>query len=229
MRINTLVLLLTVSLPVTTFGYNLVPDSLTINPNPQATFNTCQSYSIAFALSKAGWQAGANNAKELRSLEQMFRNDMDGSNPYAHKTWKENVTKFTQSKHKLIIRYVDEATLRSLVRKHAGTYTPEKGQSITFKPRKVVMTSITKYRNSNYSSGHIVSIVGIHDVPNKSKPDDSLLIFNSAIKGIDKKKNQCSIDDTKTDYVYSAKLESAGFGDIELKPYDGKYLVMWIE
>jgi hypothetical protein len=87
------------------------------------------------------------------------------------------------------------------------------------------MTSVEEMAGKSYGRGHIVTVIGI-DGSAMASPVEALF-FNSALKGPGTSKVMCSADDLPGDQRYSAGLLRTS--DCQLKPFGGKFLLMWIE
>ncbi|MCM8856352.1 MAG: hypothetical protein LC539_11495, partial [Candidatus Thiodiazotropha sp.] len=91
--------------------------NLVLDPNPQSTSNTCQSYSIAFTLAQSGlWHTEVTTPKQLRALEQNIRKEInqyvaerqaDGKSisTYHHTAWAAAVKRASSNNLKLKLYY----------------------------------------------------------------------------------------------------------------------------
>ena len=57
---------------------SLAVSELILDPSPQSTSNTCQSYSIAYSLAHSGlWHEAIETPKQLRELESIVRSEIN--------------------------------------------------------------------------------------------------------------------------------------------------------
>lgn len=205
---------------------------LYLDPKPQASAFTCQSYAVMLALAHFGHSAyKLETPRNLREAELEFRRHIDaeaattGQNKYSHKVWKAAFSKFTQQRLKLIIKYIDDVIhWRSEVARITGVDSVQHSNLISsIITKRIVMTSVTSLSSEIYNSGHIISILGIDSklplFPYK------VLALNSAIKSggnINRCDEEYSLGDTK----YSAGILRTD--RFKLKKFGNKYLLMYI-
>ncbi|GAA0374979.1 hypothetical protein GCM10009092_44020 [Bowmanella denitrificans] len=228
---------------------SLAISELILDPSPQSTSNTCQSYSIAYALAYSGlWYQAIETPKQLRELEVIVRKEINSVvqehnsknskgkkiNPYLHATWVEAVKRVSSNNLKLTLYYPSSPTEYY---QKISDITGITSSDIFGAPiaavlvKKPIMTSVQKLNGDSYASGHIVTLLGLTEaVPtNKSiaNMDKAFLVLNSAVKSNQKQFNMCSEEITSGDKKYSASVNITN--DYELKDWGGKYLLMWIE
>lgn len=221
-------------------------NELILDPSPQSTSNTCQSYSIAFALAQSGlWHEPIETPKQLRKLEVDVRSTINKYveeekakghkvSPYHHSTWAEAVKRVSSNNLELKLFYPStpreyyEKVIEVTGNPKTGILSGPIAASLVTSP---IMTSVTRLENSKYKSGHIVTLIGlVSDLPQYSSiatMDIGMLVLNSAVKSGGKTFNMCSEDFTPGDKKYSAELSLTKSYDI--KQWGGKYLLMWIQ
>lgn len=227
-------------------AHSLAINELVLDPSPQSTSNTCQSYSIAYALAHSGlWYQAIENPKQLRELEVSLRKEINSVvheqnsqgkkiTPYHHATWVEAVKRVSSNNLKLTLYYPSSPTEYY---QKISDITGITSSDILSAPiaailvKKPIMTSVQKLNGDSYASGHVVTLLGLTEtVPaNKSieNMDREFLVLNSAVKSNQKQFNMCSEEITSGDKKYSASVNVTK--DYELKDWGGKYLLMWIE
>ena len=205
----------------------------TLDPKPQAYSNTCQSYSLAYALAATGLP-GTDVATigRLREQELALRGAIDAiakaqkASPYSHTVWQEAVRQHTGGKVVLRLEYVpDEVAFFERVR--ALTNSWDASQSLAasyFGVAKPVMTSATRVGKESYGSGHIVTVLGVDSRPMSPTP---LAVLNSAVKHGQSTKNSCEPGDLPGDERYTA--QAAVVKDYELKRFGGGILLMHLQ
>ncbi len=215
---------------------------LILDPSPQATSNTCQSYSIAFSLAQSGlWPETIESPKQLRALEQRVRTEInlvakqdENKTPYHHDVWAKAVKRVSSNNLKLKRFYTESP---NAYYKKIASITGMTSSEILSGPisallvKAPIMTSVTTLENNDYADGHIITILGLtEDVPkNRSlaSMNQNILALNSAVKSGAKTFNICSEDITSGDKKYSASLSLAT--NYKVKQWGAKYLLMWIE
>lgn len=225
---------------------SLAINELILDPSPQSTSNTCQSYSIAYAIAHSGlWYEEVETPKQLRELEQIVRSAIDAFvqepksiedkiTPYHHTAWVEGVKRATSNNLKLNLHY--PSSPKDYYQK-ISDITGITSSDILGAPisvalvNKPIMTSVTKLNDDDYLNGHIVTLLGLTEaVPDNqslANMDKSFLVLNSAVKSNQKTFNMCSDEITSGDKKYSASVNVTM--EYELKSWGGKYLLMWIE
>ena len=227
----------------------LAIDQLILDPSPQSTSNTCQSYSLAYSLAHSGyWPEQIETPKQLRKLEQEVRlhieayvKEFNQGKPekeklsvYHHTTWVEAVKRVSSNNLKLTLSYPSTPNeyYQKIADKTEVTSSQILGAPISAALVKTpVMTSVKKLNNDTYNGGHVVTLMGLtKDIPkNRSlrKMDQKVLVLNSAVKSNQKVFNMCSDEITSGDKKYSASVNLTN--EYTLKNWDGKYLLMWID
>lgn len=187
---------------------------------PQAQTNTCQSYAMVLALAAEGGHEIAN-FDELRAAEAEFRGLAEGfpGGPYGHEALQQAVEAYTGGKYELRIEsYPDivewmtrvseltrlESTADLLIAQVTGQHFP------------VVLTSVTRFDQSTYGTGHIMAVLGVAGSGLNSSTE--IIAFNSAIKG-GGAVNQCEAGTQPGDLRYTAGVVSTN--NFELKDYPG--------
>lgn len=225
---------------------SLAVSELILDPSPQSTFNTCQSYSIAYALAYSGlWYQAIETPKQLRDLEVIVRKEINSVvqeqnskgkriTPYHHFTWAEAVKRVSSNNLKLTLYYTSSPTeYYQKISDITGITSSEiLGAPISAAlVKKPVMTSVKKLNGDSYASGHIVTLLGLTETVSANKSianmDKELLVLNSAVKSNQKTFNMCSEEITSGDKMYSASVNVTK--DYVLKGWDEKYLLMWID
>ncbi|AGP82997.1 hypothetical protein I533_15210 [Alteromonas mediterranea MED64] len=225
---------------------SLAINELILEPLPQSTSNTCQSYSIAYALAFSGlWHQVIDTPKQLRELEASVRKEINSVvqehslkgkkiTPYHHTTWAEAVKRVSSNNLRLTLYYSSTPTeYYQKVSDVTGiTSSDILGAPITAAlVKKPIMTSVQKLNGDSYASGHIVTLLGLTEAVPVNRPivkmDKAFLVLNSAVKSNEKTFNMCSEEITSGDKIYSASVNITK--DYELKDWDEKFLLMWIE
>lgn len=199
---------------------------------PQATSHTCQSYSPILALaalSDPAFQVGSFS--ELRTLELEFRRilkSVSGGNTTQHKYWPETMEQLTGGVYTLDLEYVPD--LLDYIAKIRATTDMSNdvgsliGQ-ISGTPFQTVMTSVSSFDGSSYSTGHIITVLGVKGTGIDS--NTQLIAFNSAIKGQNGSVNQCTTDHQPGDDRYTAGVVSSK--SFLPKDFGGSFLIMTVK
>ena len=210
------------------------------NPIPQGYTNTCQSYSLAFALARArvpGFELDTVSA--VRIAEGAVRAAInaevhDGETPYSHAVWQRAVLRLTSNNYKLNrVEYptfeamADEIASRTGI-SSAGTL----GNNLSFLLSQTpVMTSFTSIDGNNYATGHIVTIFGIDRQAGPANTAPRLLLLNSAVKtsGAGAPAAYAPICNAPTlpgdlRYTGALKLESR----YTPRAFGGKFVLFWV-
>lgn len=221
-------------------------NELILDPSPQSTSNTCQSYSIAYSLAHSGlWFEPIETPKKLRELEIIVRSEIDAFvqeqntsgkkvTSYHHTAWAEGVKRASSNNLKLRFYYPSS---RQDYYKKVTDITGISSTNLIATPisaalvKKPIMTSVTKLNDDSYKNGHIVTILGLAEVASKNssmeKLEKEMIILNSAVKSNMKIFNMCSEEVTSGDKKYSASVNITN--NYKLKDWEGKYMLMWIE
>jgi hypothetical protein len=208
------------------------------NPIPQGYTNTCQSYSLAFALARSGVPGfNLNTVGEVRAAEKTVRDAIEaevrfGESAYSHAVWQRAVARLTSNNYKLnrvefssFEQFMTEAGSKTGV-----TGAATLGSSLSYLlSRTPVMTSFTDIGGNTYASGHIVTIFGIERSPAPLSTPPKLLLLNSAIKGGPAGPGYAPACNSPTlpgdlKYTGALRLEST----YALKTYGGKFVLFWI-
>lgn len=210
------------------------PISIIVSPSPQAKHNTCQSYALAYALSSvSGSQYNIQTAAQLRVLELDLRNKINsiaknrGKSPLNHSVWTEAVEAYTSNKFRLVRKeFPDIISLMGKAAEITGVSNAETLGPVfaSIAVKKPVLTSVTAIDGDTYD-GHIISILGISGGGMNSQA--RILALNPAIKTPSTYKNACDPGDMPGDYKYSAAATLTSH--FTLKPFDGKFMLMWVE
>ncbi len=160
-------------------------------PIPQGYTDTCQSYSLSFALARAAVPGFTlKTVAEVRAAEAAVRAAIDseikpGETAYTHPVWQRAVLRLTSNNYRL--NRVEYSTFEALAEQaavqtgisNAGALS---GSVAVLLSQTPVMTSFSKIGGNKYSSGHIVTIFGV-DMPSGPVSDiPKLLLLNSAVK-----------------------------------------------
>lgn len=216
---------------------------LVLNPKPQVSKDTCQSYQIAYALSFTGDPRYAvSTTRQLRAQERAFRTlltqvadeatgTIKGSTT-AHQNWQVAVQRFTKNKY--VLKDAFFKTLPDLYSKVANVTGNEHVKTggaalATFTAKRPVFTSVTRVSSSSYASGHIIAVFG-YEKPTLQTPGPQmklpLAILNSAIKVANVVGNMCSADPGDHTYRAEVYVES----DYDLKKFGALgYNLLWLE
>ena len=154
------------------FAFQMIGES-----NTQATGSSCQSYSFAIMLTLKDERYGGT-AKALNETETAIRALVvkHGGTSGSHEAWDKAIAEFTKNKYKLRRAYVNNysewtSRIRDLT-------TPTIDDIMILKFERAVATSVHSIDGSNYSSGHIITIVGIDDAIMNNK----ITYLNGGIK-----------------------------------------------
>ncbi|WP_170347598.1 MULTISPECIES: hypothetical protein [Ruegeria] len=176
---------------------------------PQAQSNTCQSYASVLALAAVQDPAfPIETFEELRTLEADFRQileSMDNANPYLHSNWPKAMEQLTGGVYTFELKYEPDLLQWMADVRQNTTLSNDLGNLIataTGGAINTVLTSVSSMNGSNYSSGHIVTVMGLHGTGIDS--DTQLIAFNSAIKGQGGSVNQCAAGNQPGDMRYTA-------------------------
>jgi hypothetical protein len=208
------------------------------NPIPQAYTDTCQSYSLAFALARAGVPGFTlGTVAEVRAAEKTVRDAINaeirgGETAYSHGVWQRAVAQLTSNNYKLNLTDFTsfEQFMAEVARKTgieaAGTLINSVSYLLSNTP---VMTSFVTIGTNSYTSGHIVTIFGIDRSPAPVSTPPRLLLLNSAVKNGPATPGYAPICSSSTlpgdlRYTGALKLEST----YSLKSYGGKFRLFWI-
>ena len=211
-----------------------------LNPSPQVTGSTCQSYSIAFAMAQnSAMHQHIETPKDLRKLERQLRKQIESiaqNSPGTaahHEVWVEAVRQVSSNNLRLKLEYYNDPNkfyrqVKNLTNIDAAEILG--GVMSATLMDKVVMTSVN-HVNGNIYDGHVVSIIGVGKaLPNHSIANwnTSLMILNSAVKtGSGETINMCSESISSGDKAYSANVSLTH--NYELKHWSGDRLLMYIE
>jgi len=225
---------------------SLAINELVVDPSPQSTSNTCQSYSIAYSLAHSGlWHEAIETPKQLRKLESIVRSEIDAFvqeqkskgneiTPYHHTAWVEGVKRASSNNLKLTLHYPSSPNeyYQKISDVTGITSSDILGAPISAALVKMpIMTSVKKLNDDSYGSGHIVTLLGLTEAAPTNQSienmDKEFLVLNSAVKSNKKTFNMCSDEITSGDKKYSATVNVTK--NYELKDWGGKYLLMWVE
>ncbi|KPL66743.1 hypothetical protein SZ64_00675 [Erythrobacter sp. SG61-1L] len=212
------------------------------SPIPQAFTNTCQSYSLAFALARAGVPGyELDTVAGVRSAEARVRSAIEGAiqsgeTAYSHSVWVRAVSQLTSNNYRLMRRTYSsgEEFMDEVVRKTGISAAGTLGSTLSYLASITpVMTSFTRIGSNNYG-GHIVTIFGL-DRPSgsNSSVQPKLLLLNSAVKrggGGNSGANfapACNSSDLPGDRTYHGALSMED--SYTLKSYGGEFVLFWIE
>ena len=200
-------------------------------PSGQSTPVSCQSYSLAVALAfKKDPAFSIDTAADLRRVEDAIRKAIESAQGKASSVTHEHIIAgfqaYTGGRYTLKSRLVDLPTLGDLVASASGitstTSTPLSfllGASV----RDVLLTSVSRVGSSRYSSGHIITLMGIDGPATSSR---SYLVLNGGIKvGGLAEQRACEEGIPDKPSKYGASVSWVGSADIDFKPFNGKYLV----
>jgi hypothetical protein len=218
------------------------PVEIVVNPSPQEFSNTCQSYSMALALSFNSLSPfQANSASELRDLERRIRRALEQSAEMAGRKpsqaqradWRAAVEKVTNGV--LTVDWKEFAHLDPAIRFVAnltGIASPRRlGTALSVSLVKTpALMSFTRIEGSTYSTSHVVTVFGVQEtqgsIPDSATPE--LLLANSAVKYAGGVKNICAQEDLSDADKYRAMTTLTS--NYELNKFGGPapYLVTWI-
>jgi hypothetical protein len=190
---------------------------------PQAQSNTCQSYAIMLALAAKGDAAfPINTFAELRKAESDFRDIAEGleGGPYGHEALRQAVSRYTGGQYSLEIETVTNGIVGLISRIRDLTTIQSSADvliaQLTGTSFPVVLTSVTKFDDSNYRTGHIIAVLGVSGSGINS--NTHIVAFNSALKG-GGNINRCEPGTQPGDMSYTAGVVSTN--NYVLKDYPG--------
>lgn len=193
-------------------------------PIPQATSQTCQSYSAAVLLAfENDPQFPISTLEQLRDAEVGIRQDIEDSAQgaaIAHKDIIAGFEKYTNGVYTLKeITFDDVVAAGDYIGNSTGITTKLPFPIATSAIQIPVMVSVTRIGPNTYKDGHVVTIFGIDGPPNSSR---EFLILNSAVKMGEDVKSYCDPDEPASQTTYSAL--TSWTNDIEFKQFaDGKF------
>jgi hypothetical protein len=216
---------------------------IVLNPRPQVSKDTCQSYQMAFALDATGdpmYQVATT--KQLRQQEQQFRNalvQVANAAPGArkgdttdHLNWQDAVKLYTNGRYVLRAKYYKTLPeLYAVMAEKTGNRSVQATGAVlaAFTMRQPVFTSVSKVGSSTYGKGHIVAVLGVAYPTNQSPGPEMhlpLAILNSAIKLKKSSANMCQLEGGDDRYRAEVYLS----GDYELKSFESLgYNLLWLE
>lgn len=212
------------------------PIDIVLNPSPQEFGNTCQSYSMALAVSFApSTPFQADTALELRDLERQIRQALvDSARQNGRPTdqpirddWRAAVEKVTNGVLSVTwksFEHLDSAM--NFVADLTGISNPA-GLGTVLSVALVKTPALMSFKSiatSAYPHSHVVTVFGVQ-LPNQSMGDDAtpqLLLVNSAVKYPGGVKNICAQEDLSDVDRYRAITTLTS--DYEFT----NYLVTWI-
>ncbi|MFL0587505.1 hypothetical protein ACH0BU_12775 [Sphingomonas olei] len=211
------------------------------SPIPQGYTDTCQSYSLGFALARANVPGFTlQTVAEVRSAEAAVRAAINaeikpGESAYNHAVWQRAVLRLTSNNYRL--NRVEYPTFEALAEKaaaltgisNAGTLSGSVAFLLSQTP---VMTSFSKIDGNTYSSGHIVTVFGVDRPSGPVSVAPKLLLLNSAVKRSAASAPPayaplCGGGPTlpgDTRYTGALRLESS----YTPKTYGGRFVLFWI-
>lgn len=230
-----------ISLAATQLGFAATASAQSLdvvtNPIPQAYINTCQSYSLAFTLARAGVPGfGLNTLVEVRSAEKSVRDAINaeikpGETAYSHAVWQRAVGRLTSNNYQLnrtefasFEQFMDEVGTKTGI-----TAAGSLGSSLSIVLSRVpVMTSFSKIGANSYTTGHIVTIFGLDRSSAPSGTAPRLLLLNSAVKGgpAPGYAPVCNSSTLPGDLHYTGAL--ALEPSYSLKTYGNQFVLFWI-
>jgi len=198
---------------------------------PQAQLDTCQSYAVVLALAAKGDPAfPMTTFAEIRKGEADFRQIAAGipGGPFGHDALKQAVDNYTSGAYRLAIEEPGTDIVAWLSRVRALTTLDGSADALIGKLTgtsfPVVLTSVTKFGDSSYATGHILSVLGV--IGSGINSSTQLLAFNSAIKGEGGSVNRCEPGTQPGDERYKAGVVATN--NFVLKQFP-KYLIMHLE
>jgi hypothetical protein len=212
------------------------PLDIVLNPSPQEFENTCQSYSMALAVSLLpDSPLQANRASELRDLERRIRSALDARaiNGGVRSDWRAALESATNGVFTLEVSefaHVDQA-MRFVAELTGVPNAGQLGPAISLTRIKTpAIISFKRVAKSVYKGSHIITVFGV-ELPPKSMTDDAtpeLLLTNSAVKYASGRKNLCAAEDLSDADPYRAITTRTS--DYELTKFGGPnpYLVTWV-
>lgn len=229
-------ILLLISSGETTHAQSL---NVVLNPIPQAYTNTCQSYSLGFALARSGAPGfKLESLADVRALEARVRSGINaevrsGETAYHHTVWARAVQRLTSNKYVLNrTEYPSLDLLINDVSKKTGiSNATALGPVISIAASKVpVMTSFRRIGASSYNTGHLVTLFGVERGTGSVSTIPRLLILNSAVKTAELTPAAyaplCNSSELPGDLRYTGSLSLEG--DYELSRFNGQYVLFWV-
>ncbi|TIM31604.1 MAG: hypothetical protein E5Y63_06190 [Mesorhizobium sp.] len=216
------------------------PVDIVLNPSPQVTGSTCQSYSMGLAMSfHSASPFKAETPTELRELERRIRAALTDSATANGRTqpirddWRVAMEKVSNGK--LTAKWRSFRNLDSALR-FAGDMTgitnPEGlGEALSATLVKTpVMLSFNRIGSSNYlPQSHIVTVFGVQ-IPNATMGENAhpkLLIVNSAVKYNNDVKNICANEDLSDTDKYRATADLTN--DYDIHRFGDTHLVTYVD
>lgn len=214
------------------------PVDLALQPLPQSKYDTCQSYSLAFALASTGDAAyKADTPKALRELELRVRQHIEkvakGRGVLNHFAWQDAVVDMTSGKY--ILERKEFETLPAILDRVATltgiSDARTRGSVLTAATVKVVvLTSVNKLGKNTYG-GHIVPIVGVQKGPANRTSPTALAVVNPGIQFGAKEVPLCSPEVLPGDRRYTAAFSVED--DYTLKTFEARgkqwFVAMWLQ
>ena len=195
---------------------------------PQSTGKTCQSYAAALALAgKSDSQFPINSFVDLRQTEQEFRAYAEShGNPLSHIVWDQAMLDLTNGKYTFQRDYPTSDLVDWLAIVRGYTSIDSEIDILVSRmsggPIDMVLTSVYDIAGSNYSTGHIVSVMGF--IGSGLNSNTELVAFNSAIKGGPTATIMCNENTEPGDFRYKAGVLNTN--DFRLKGFDQNFLIM---
>jgi hypothetical protein len=215
------------------------PIDVALDPAPQEFTDTCQSYSLALAMSfQPSSPYKANTPTELRELERRVRQAMldsasqNGRTEPVRDDWKAAVESVASSA--LTVRWQSFSNLDAashFIADKTGISSASSlgaGLSVALIQTPVII-SFTRIAGSQYATSHIVTVFGI-DLPPATLADTAhppMLLVNSAVKFAGGRKNICANEALSDHDPYRAV--AALTDDYDLKLFSPPYLVTWVD
>jgi hypothetical protein len=216
------------------------PIDIVLTPSPQEFSNTCQSYSMALAVSFApNSPFVADTATELRDLEQQIRAALLASAKQGGRTqpirddWRAAVEKVTNGVLTVQWKSFDHLDPAiHFVADLTGISNPDAlGTVLSVALVKTpAMMSFKRIESSTYATSHIVTVFGVQ-LPDQSMGDDAtpeLLAVNSAVQYPGGVKNICAQEDLSDADRYRALTTLTSNYELNLFSGDQPYLITWI-
>ena len=180
---------------------------------PQSTGKTCQSYAAALALAAKGDPSfPIETFSQLRDVEQEFRKlaskTVDGKkrNPYDHQNWVLAMSELTSGKYTFERSYNKTNIVDWLAAVNIATTIDSDIDlllaRISGTSFDVALTSVWSLEDSSYSTGHIITVLGV--IGSGIDSNTEIVAFNSAIKGEQVDGVMCTPDTLPGDERYSA-------------------------
>jgi len=212
------------------------------SPIPQAYRDTCQSYSLAFALARAkvpGFEL--NSVGQVRAAEAKVRAAIDAEvkpgtpeDAYNQRVWERAVLRLTSNNLRLASAFYPtfEELADAAAAKTGISNAATLGGAVSFLLSQTpVMTSFVNIDGSAYRTGHIVTVFGVDRPAGPVNTVPRLLLLNSAVKASAPGAPPayapvCDSPALPGDRLYTGalRLESK----YEPKLFGGKYRLMWL-